>query len=52
MSKYSPLKKFLVGQNQDHVPMTFAEIEKVLAFPLPPLSSIRHGGATIRATTR
>ena len=35
MSKYSPLKAFLVGQKQDHVPMTFVEIEKVLAFPLP-----------------
>jgi hypothetical protein len=35
MSKYSPLKEFLAGQKQDHVPMTFAEIESVLAFPLP-----------------
>lgn len=35
MSKYSPLKEFLVDQQNDHVPMTFAEIEKVLAFPLP-----------------
>src|SRR5262245_54483724 len=35
MSKYSPLKEFLAGQKQDYVPMTFAEIETVLAFPLP-----------------
>ena len=35
MGKYSPLKKFLVGQDQDRVPMTFAEIEKVLDFKLP-----------------
>ena len=35
MSKYSPLKEFLSGQERDNVPMTFAEIEKVLAFPLP-----------------
>jgi hypothetical protein len=35
MGKYSPLKEFLVGQNQDYVPMTFGEIEKLLAFKLP-----------------
>ena len=35
MGKYSPLKEFLVGQNQEHVPMTFAEIEKILDFKLP-----------------
>src|SRR5262245_61176552 len=35
MGKYWTLKAFLVGQGQDHVPMTFAEIEKVLDFKLP-----------------
>lgn len=35
MSKYSPLKDFLLGQDHDRVPMTFAEIEKVLEFKLP-----------------
>jgi hypothetical protein len=35
MSKYLPLKEFLVSQKQDYVPMTFAEIEEILAFPLP-----------------
>ena len=35
MGKYSPLKEFLVSKDQDHVAMTFAEIEKVLEFELP-----------------
>lgn len=35
MGKYAPLKEFLIGQGQDHVPMTFAEIEKLLGFKLP-----------------
>lgn len=35
MSKYFRLKDFLAEQNRDDVPMTFAEIEKVLEFPLP-----------------
>jgi hypothetical protein len=35
MGKYSPLKEFLLGQTQDSIPMTFAEIEKLLAFKLP-----------------
>ena len=36
MGKYAPLKEFLTGQNQDYVPMTFAQIEKVLDLKLPP----------------
>jgi hypothetical protein len=35
MSKYYRLKEFLSDRNQDYVPMTFAEIEKVLEFALP-----------------
>ena len=35
MSKYAPLKEFLVAQNADRVPMSFKEIESVLSLPLP-----------------
>lgn len=35
MGKYSPLKDFLLSRDQDHVPMTFAEIEGVLGIKLP-----------------
>jgi hypothetical protein len=35
MSKYFRLKDFLADRDQDFIPMTFAEIEKVLEFPLP-----------------
>ena len=35
MSKYAPLKDFLVAQNVDRVPMSFAEIETVLNLSLP-----------------
>lgn len=35
MGKYSPLKEFLVSQERDYIPMTFAEIEKVLDLKLP-----------------
>ena len=35
MSKYAPLKDFLVAQNADRVPMSFAEIEGVLNLSLP-----------------
>lgn len=35
MSKYYRLKEFLAGRGEDHVPMTFADIEKVLEFQLP-----------------
>jgi hypothetical protein len=36
MSKYAPLKAFLMEQGKDHLPMTFAEIEEVLGLRLPP----------------
>jgi hypothetical protein len=36
MGKYAPLKAFLMEQGEDQVPMTFAEIEKVLGLQLPP----------------
>jgi hypothetical protein len=35
MSKYAPLRDFLVAQKVDRVPMSFAEIERVLNLPLP-----------------
>jgi len=35
MSKYYRLKEFLADRREDHVPMTFADIEKVLEFRLP-----------------
>ena len=35
MSKYEPLGQFLAASKRDEVPMTFAEIERVLGFPLP-----------------
>ncbi|MBZ9977633.1 hypothetical protein [Mesorhizobium sp. BR-1-1-10] len=35
MSKYAPLKEFLVAQNADRVPMSFDQIESVLSLPLP-----------------
>lgn len=35
MSKYFRLKDFLDGVEQDRIPMTFDEIEKVLEFELP-----------------
>ena len=35
MSKYAALRRFLEGQKSERVPMSFAEIEKVLGFKLP-----------------
>lgn len=35
MSKYEPLTRFLAAQRTQEVPLTFAEIEQVLGFPLP-----------------
>lgn len=35
MSKYDPLGHFLAASRFNEVPMTFAEIERVLGFPLP-----------------
>jgi len=35
MSKYDPLRKFLQSRQTDQLPLTFAEIEQVLGFPLP-----------------
>lgn len=35
MSKYAPLKEFLIAQDADRVPMSFDEIESVLNLPLP-----------------
>jgi hypothetical protein len=35
MGKYSPLADFLRAQQRDEVPMTFAEIERIVGSPLP-----------------
>jgi hypothetical protein len=35
MGKYTPLKEYLLKQGKDLVPMTFAEIERVLNASLP-----------------
>lgn len=35
MGKYAPLRDFLVEQGKDHVPMAFADIERVLGIELP-----------------
>src|SRR4051812_20975914 len=36
MGKYEPLNAFLKSQSRDLVPMTFAELERVLKSKLPP----------------
>lgn len=36
MYHYAPLKSHLAAQSAERVPMTFAEIERVLGRPLPP----------------
>ncbi len=41
MSKYEPLRKFLTSATQSEIPMTFAEIEKVIGDRLPPSQRIR-----------
>ena len=35
MGKYAPIRAFLENRKSETVPMTFAEIEKVLGFKLP-----------------
>ncbi len=41
MTKYEPLQSFLRAQGRRYVPMTFAEIERVLNDKLPPSKSHR-----------
>lgn len=41
MSKYEPLNNFLKAQSREHVPMTFAEIERILNDKLPPSKTHR-----------
>src|SRR4051812_40754918 len=41
MGKYEPLTEFLRTQSKERVPMTFAEIERVVGFKLPS-SAIEH----------
>jgi hypothetical protein len=36
MSKYQPLEKFLASQRAAEIPMTFADVERILGRPLPP----------------
>lgn len=36
MGKYEPLGEFLRGQRLDRLPMTFAEIERIVRVKLPP----------------
>lgn len=41
MGKYTPLREFLIERDEALVPMTFAEIEKLLGQPLPASKSSR-----------
>ena len=41
MSKYTPLSDYLKRQDREHVPLTFAEIEKIIGARLPP-SATKH----------
>lgn len=41
MSKYSPLADYLNRQDREHVPMTFAEIERITGTKLP-ASALKH----------
>jgi hypothetical protein len=41
MGKYEPLSKYLRGQSRQEVPMTFAEVERVLGARLP-ASAYKH----------
>ncbi len=36
MSKYDPLRRYLEGATSEELPLTFAEVEGVLGFRLPP----------------
>ncbi len=38
MSKYEPLKSFLRGAVTAEVPMAFADIERIISAPLPPVA--------------
>lgn len=40
MSKYDPLRRYLEGRHDEELPLTFAEVEKVLGFPLPPSAKV------------
>jgi len=41
VSKYEPLSQFLTASGQAEVPMSFSDIERVIAAPLPP-AAFRH----------
>jgi hypothetical protein len=36
LSKYTPLREYLSGRSEAEAPMSFADIESVVGFPLPP----------------
>jgi hypothetical protein len=38
VSKYAPLEQFLANQAADSVAMTFAQIERIIHAPLPPVA--------------
>jgi hypothetical protein len=38
MSKYAPLTEFLRSRPQSELPCSFADVEKALGFPLPPVA--------------
>ncbi|MBL8554227.1 MAG: hypothetical protein JNL41_08110 [Phenylobacterium sp.] len=38
MAKYEPLRAFLSGRSDSEVPMTFGEIESIIAASLPPVA--------------
>ena len=38
MAKYEPLRAFLSGRSESEVPMSFGEIEAIIAAPLPPVA--------------
>jgi hypothetical protein len=46
VGKYQPLGEFLKARDAEAISMTFAEIEKVLGFKLPPAQVRRAQGAT------
>ena len=36
MTKYAPLTRYLQSKPETRLPLTFAELERLLGFPLPP----------------
>jgi hypothetical protein len=38
MTKYQPLESYLAGKSVSELPMSFADIERLIAAPLPPVA--------------